>query len=58
MKYEVFVARYASVIVEAEDEGSAQMKVADMTDEEIEKNFDSESTWCIEYAEEQVEEEC
>lgn len=54
MKYEVFVARYASVIVEAEDEGSAQMKVADMTDEEIEKNFDSESTWCIEYAEEKV----
>ena len=54
MKYEVFLVRYASVVVEADDEGAAQMKVADMTEEEIEKRFDSETVWNVEYAEEKV----
>ena len=52
MKYEVFVAHYMSVIVEADNDGAAQMKVADMTDEEIAENLYSDSALTIEYAEE------
>ena len=48
MKYEVFLVRYGSVIVEAENKNEAKKVVCNMTDEEIDKSIYSESAWEME----------
>lgn len=52
-KFEVYLVRYASVIVDAENEGEAMDKVAELDSSVIELN--TEADWNIDYAEEVYE---
>ena len=60
MKYEVYLVRYASIIIEAESENDAEAKARNIlykakTTEEIESDLATSSGWDFDYAEELFE---